>query len=559
MAEPNELDDELPQATVQPPKRSRISVIWIVPILAALVAIGIAVQRFLSEGPTITIVFTAAEGIEAGKTPIKYKDVAIGRVTKIELSNGFTRVRVTAKIDKHAAPLMVQDAKFWVVRPTISLSGVSGLSTLLSGNYIGFEPGTSDKSETAFVGLDIAPIVTEQRGRSFMLTANDLGSLDIGSPIYYRRILVGQVTEFFLAADGNSVRIKIFINAPYDKFVFSETRFWNASGFDVSLGADGVNVRMESLVALLVGGLTFDLPPFVTKSELAVPDTVFALYDDRITAMKAPDPIAKHYVLHFNESLRGLSVGAPVTLLGLPAGEVTSVGLAFDAKQARIRPQVLIAFYPERLLAYAKGRSAGDVEATVRDEQRAREFIRRQVEERGLRAQLRTGSLLTGQLYVALDYFPNAPKAKIDLSQETPEVPVVPGALTELEAKLSAILDKIDRMPLEAIANSLKQDLDSLDQTLASAKKLMTNADMNLVPGLKTAIEDLHRTLVATERAMDNANSTMLDSNAAIQDDLRNALSEFTRAARSLRILTDELERQPSSVIRGKTTSSGGK
>src|SRR5215831_4691228 len=265
MAEPPDLD-ELPQATVTPPKRSRISVIWIVPILAALVAIGIAVQRFLSEGPTITIVFTAAEGIEAGKTPIKYKDVAIGRVTKIELSNGFTRVRVTAKIEKHAAPLMVQDAKFWVVRPTISLSGVSGLSTLLSGNYIGFEPGTSDKTETAFVGLDVAPIVTEQRGRSFTLTANDLGSLDIGSPIYYRRILVGQVTEFFLAADGNSVRIKIFINAPYDKFVFSETRFWNASGFDVSLGADGVNVRMQSLVALLVGGLTFDLPPFVTKS-----------------------------------------------------------------------------------------------------------------------------------------------------------------------------------------------------------------------------------------------------------------------------------------------------
>ncbi|HEY3231809.1 MAG TPA: MlaD family protein, partial [Roseiflexaceae bacterium] len=142
MAEPGDVD-RLPQATVVPPKRGRISVIWIIPILAAVVAIGIAIQRILSEGPTITIVFSAAEGIEAGKTVVKYKDVNIGRVTNVELTNDFAKVRVTAKIAKHAAGLMVDDAKFWVVQPTISLSGISGLNTLLSGNYVGFEPGRS--------------------------------------------------------------------------------------------------------------------------------------------------------------------------------------------------------------------------------------------------------------------------------------------------------------------------------------------------------------------------------------------------------------------------------
>src|SRR5215472_14531080 len=180
--------EELPQATVVPRKRGRISVIWIIPILAAVVAIGIAVQRIRSEGPLITIVFNAAEGIEAGKTFVKYKDVNIGRVTKIELTDDFAKVRVTARIAKHAEGLMVFDARFWIVRPSISLSGVSGLSTLLSGNYIGFAAGKSTESQDTFTGLDVAPIITEQQGREYILKAADLRSLEIGSPVYYRRL-----------------------------------------------------------------------------------------------------------------------------------------------------------------------------------------------------------------------------------------------------------------------------------------------------------------------------------------------------------------------------------
>ena len=557
MAEPSDLGN-LPQATVTPPKRTRISVIWIIPILAALVAIGIAVQRIRSEGPTITIVFAAAEGIEAGKTFIKYKDVNIGRVTKVELTDDYVLVLVTAKIAKHAAGLMVQDAKFWVVRPTISLSGVSGLNTLLSGNYIGFEPGKSQESEATFVGLDVAPVVADQQGRTFVLNAQDLGSLEIGSPIYYRRLRVGQVIGYDLTADGKSVDVKIFINAPYDKYVFPGTRFWVASGIDVSLNADGVNVHTESLVALLVGGLAFDLPSFEAPAEPAAANTAFTLYGDRTVAMKAPDPVARHYVLHFNEPLRGLSVGAPVTFFGLPSGEVTSVGLEVDAVKANIRPRVLVTVYPERLLPdmELKGAKPSD----MMDVRKREAFLRRLVEERGLRGQLRTGSLLTGQLYVAFDYYPKAPKVKLDLSVQTPELPVVPSTLVELEAKLGGILDKVDKIPLDAIGNDFKKDLESLDETLASAKKLMNDADAQLVPQFKTALDDLHRTLGAVERAMNSADTSLLGANAPAQQDLRDALQEFARAARALRLLADQLERQPSSVIRGKNDAmSGGK
>ena len=557
MAEPPDLG-HLPQATAVPPKRTRISVIWIIPILAALVAIGIAIQRIRSEGPTVTVVFTAAEGIEAGKTFIKYKDVNIGRVTKVELTNDFAKVLVTAKIAKHAAGLMVADAKFWVVRPTISLSGVSGLSTLLSGNYIGFEPGKSQESEDTFTGLDVPPVVSGLPGREFILSARDLGSLEIGSPIYYRRLQVGQVIAYDLTPDGKAVQVKVFINAPYDKYVFPTTRFWVASGIDVSLNADGVNVHTESIVALLIGGLAFDVPPFEPPSEPAAPDTVFTLYRDRAFALKAPDAIMKRYVLHFNESLRGLSVGAPVTFLGLPAGEVIGVGLEVDQAKANVRPRVLVTLYPERLLTRLNTNEERRAEAILLDENARKEFLRRLIEERGLRAQLRSGSLLTGQLYVALDYFPKAPKVKIDLSQATPELPVVPGTLVELEAKLGGIIDKIDKMPLDAIGNDIKKDLESLDQTLASAQKLMTDADAQLVPQFKTSLDDLQRTLGAVERAMNSADASLLGANAPAQQDLRDALQEFARAARALRLLADQLERQPSSVIRGKTDAMSG-
>jgi paraquat-inducible protein B len=213
-----ERTDQLPQATLMPRSRARFSVVWIIPILAAVVAIGIAVQRILSEGPTITITFKAGEGLEAGKTLIKYKDVKIGQVTAVRLSSDYTQVEVTAKIAKSAADLMVEDARFWIVEPRITLSGISGLGTLLSGNYIGFELGKSTRAQRTFTGLETAPVVTrDQPGRQFKLKADDLGSLGVGSPIYYRRLAAGEVIAYKLAADGKALELTIFVNAPYDR------------------------------------------------------------------------------------------------------------------------------------------------------------------------------------------------------------------------------------------------------------------------------------------------------------------------------------------------------
>ena len=527
----------VPQAAAVPKKRRRLSVVWIIPILAALVALGIAVERFLSQGPTITIVFKSAEGIEAGKTFVKYKDVNIGQVTKVKLSEDFQKVVVTAKIDKSAEGLMVKDAKFWVEQPRISLSGISGIGTLLSGNFIALDVGKSDEKMRDFIGLEVPPSITvDQHGREYVLQSNELGSVGIGSPLYYRQLNVGQVIGYNLAEDGRSVTIKVFVHAPYDKYVTTATRFWQASGIDVTMGADGLTVQTQSMLSVLIGGIAFETPPTSLDVKPAAAKAVFPLFGNRTAAVAKHETLVIPYVLYFSESLRGLNVGAPVTYQGLPVGEVTEVGFEFDQANDRIRPRVDIVVYPARFIAHLK--QAAAYSEKINNETRRHGIVQKLI-DRGVRAQLRSGSLLTGQLFVAFDRFPNAPKAKVDWTKETPELPVMPGGMQELENKIASIVAKIDKMPLDAIGEDLKKLLATTDQ-------LMSRIDEEVVPELKTSLEEL-------KRVLENTDATLVGKDAPAQQELREALQEIARAARAVRVLTEYLERNPDALIRGKT------
>jgi len=546
--------EELAQATVVSKKSSRISMVWIIPILAAVIAVGIAVERILTEGPTITIMFKVADGIEAGKTDVKYKDVKIGQVTKVELAKDSDGVEVTAKMSKRAANLLVEDSKFWVVEPRVTLSGISGLGTILSGNYIGFSVGKSTKSQRTFTALEVPPVITGgQPGREFTLKAQDLGSLGIGSPIYYRRLQAGQVIAYDLAGDGDVVDVTVFVNAPYDRYVNPNTRFWNASGVDVSAGAGGLSVRTEGLVALLAGGIAFDTPSFAAKAAPAAARTVFILNSDRATALKQPDAVSARYVLYFTESLRGLSVGAPVTLLGLPAGEVTAIGLDLNPSTKALRGRVEIVTYPERLIGRLGQSQASLGQSLLKSTAERHALIQYMVEQRGLRAQLRSGSLLTGQLYVALDLFPDVSKAKIDWSLAEPSLPVVPSTLPDLEQKITNILAKLDNLPLEAIGSDLSKALATLDQTLQSTEKLVSGVDGKLMPELGSTFTDLRAAIASANGVLQNTDATLVGKDAPAQQDLRYALQEIARAARSLRVLADYLERNPNSLVFGKS------
>jgi len=558
MADPAD-DAALPQATVEPARRARLSPVWIVPLVAAVVALGIFAERVLSEGPAVTIVFQSAEGIEAGKTFVKYKDVNIGQVTAVRLTEDFGRVEVTARIAKSAAGLMVEDAKFWVVRPRISLSGVSGLSTLLSGDYIGFDAGASTKRQKTFTGLEVPPIIDGGPGRRFVLHAPDLGSLGIGSPVYFRRLPVGQVVAIDLAADGKSVAITVFVNAPYDRYVTAGTRFWNASGFDVSLTANGIDVRTQSLVALLEGGLAFETPAFAPAAVPAAANAPFRLFADRASALKPDDTIATRYVLYFAESLRGLSVGAPVTFFGVGVGEVVAIGLTLDERTLNARPRVEIVVYPQRMISALPAAQEKLADTRVGNRELRHAIMRRMVADRGLRAQLMTGSLITGQLYVALGYFPDAKPVRFDPGADPPELPVVPSPFPALEAKLSSIVAKLDRVPLDAIGAELKLALATLDQTLKDVGRMAVSVETQAVPALRSALDDAKAALAATERVMGSAENNLVGASAPGQIELRHALQELARAARALRVLADYLERHPESLLRGKTPEAAPK
>lgn len=526
----------LPAPTVERRRDWIPSLIWLIPIIAALVGITLVAKLLLDRGPEITLSFKSAEGLEAGKTAVRFKDVQIGTVQEITLARDRLTVNVTVQLKKEASSFTAEDTRFWVVRPRLDTSGISGLSTLLSGAYIGADAGASEETKREFAGLEFPPIVTrDSAGQQYLLRAKDIGSLDIGSPVYFRRIKVGQVAAFELDGDGRGVTLRVFVNAPYDKFIGANTRFWQASGIDAQLSASGFTLRTQSLATILLGGIAFQSPDDV-MGPIAKENAVFSLGVDEATAMKEPDGPAQTLLLYFNQSLRGLSPGAAVDFRGVVIGEVKSIGVEFDRAERDFRMPVLVQVYSDRLRR--KEGEPGRV-SSVTQQQRLQFLI-----SKGLRAQLRNGNLLTGQVYVALDFFPKSPQVKVDTTQALIELPTVPNSLDEIQSQVQEIASKLNKVPYDLIASDLRTTLATLNKTLTSAEATARNIDTTVTPELAAAMKDVRKTVNTAERT--------LAEDSPLQQDMRQTLQELTRAAGSLRILTDYLERHPESLVRGK-------
>jgi len=507
-----------PEARAVARKRTRLSPVWLIPIVAAVAGAWVAVTRILAEGPEITIVFQSAEGLEAGKTRIEYNGVQVGTVTGIRLSDDHRRVVTTAQMAPKTEDLLVEDTKFWVVRPRISGATITGLGTLVSGAYIGMEIGGSTKSQRHFDALDTPPVVAaDVPGRFFVLKTDDLGSLDNGTPLYFRRLKVGEVASYELDEHGRSFSVKAFVNAPYDQYVTATTRFWHASGVDVSLSASGLSVQTQSVLSILIGGIAFETPATGPVLPAAEAEAVFTLFQDRAEAFKPAARDPQTYRVVFTQSVRGLVAGAPVEFRGIPVGEVVDVTAQVDPKTFEFSVPVTVRLDAERL-----GVEVLEPEPGV-DREALRRTLVDNLVSRGVRAQLRTGSLLTGALYVALDFFPDAPPATVDWSQHPVQLPSIPGELEAIEASVVSIIKKLDEIPYKAIGVDLRK-----------------------------AIVELDRTLVSARGTFDNAN-TMIEPNSVLGQQLDSTLQEVSGAARGLRILTDYLERHPEALIRGKS------
>ena len=549
----------LPSATPRRPRR--VSVIWVIPIVAVAIGVWLAWDTLSKEGPTITISFESGEGLQAGQSQLKYKEIVLGTVQSLALTPDQSRVLVTIATTRQAEPLLTHDTIFWVVKPRLFAGNVTGLETLFSGVYIGMLPGQlGGKSARQFVGREEPPVLEAKvPGRTFLLRASRLGSISLGSPVFFHDLDVGQVLSWDLTDMADTVTIHAFVRAPFDSYVHDETRFWNASGISVKLTGAGVQVQVASLRALLLGGIEFSTPVEYSHTEASLENHIFPLFPDQDTAIAASYTRKIPLVSYFSGSVRGLGPGSEVTMQGFTLGHVTDVRLIYDPVKDRVVAPVRFEVEPERVLGI--GKRAFKTPAEGLDD----------LLKRGLRATLESTSLITGQQAVVLKFVPDAPPATVSKEGDYFVLPAVEGGgFADLEASATALLNKVNTIPFEQIGNNIesilrsvndiasgpevRQAVTNLTATLASAKDLVQHLDAGAAPALR----ELPAVVDELETALTNANRLLVSldngygNNTQVNRDLDRLLVQTNDAVRSLRALADLLARHPEALVKGR-------
>ena len=533
--------------------RSGISMVWVIPIITALVGGWLIVKTLSEQGPVATISFLTADGIEVGTTRIKYKNVNVGVIEGMQFSEDFSHVILSARFNQGMDSFLRRNTQLWVVRPQLSLSGVSGLDTIISGAYISVEPGQG-APQFHFVGLENPPVVlSEAIGQQVVLIADKLGSIDIGSPVYYKGIQAGEVLGYELANDRESVYIHIFVNDPFDQLVQGNTRFWNVSGMEVDLSANGVNVRTESIKSLIFGGVAFDIPETLEQTTSDIQGLVYTLHNGYGDIDNNAYSRKINYVAYFGSSVRGLSPGAPVEFRGIQVGSVLDFRLEYDNEDESFLIPVLFEIEPERIV-FRDADGISDSENTITN-----------LIDNGLRARLQSGSLITGQLYVELIMNPDAPLELVAANDTIPEMPTVSSASIEsITNSLEAFVSRLDTINLEDIGRELlgtlegtnslfnspviQASLENLEISMESFKNILAAVDeANLEETIgagRDVLEKLRETIDLT--------NNILEPNSPMQYNVIQLTSELEETARSIRSLVEILERNPQSLLFGR-------
>lgn len=541
-------------------RKWRISWIWAIPLVTLIIGGWLAWTTLNERGPLITITFETAEGLQAGQSHVRHKEVDMGTVTKIALAPDLKQVIVTVRMNKESEPLLTEGAKFWVVRPRFFAGNITGLSTLVSGSYIDVLPGPENsKAQREFTGLENPPVLqSDVPGRTFLLKAQRIGSINLGSPITYRDLDVGEVLGWDVGEMAEEVTVHAFIRAPFDKYVHDNSRFWNASGANVKLGANGVQFQVESLRAVLLGGIAFETPDSKQGQESRI-DQQFTLYSDKDAADSSIYKRSVPFLSNFTGSVAGLGVGSPVTLRGLKIGEVTALGLVYDRQADNVVVPVHFTLEPGRI-AKLDLPEAGDLDTKMR-----------QLVQKGLRVKLESSNILTGQKQLTMDVFPNAPPADYMKQGDDYVVPVLGGGSEDVATAATNLVNRLSDLPFETIGQNLNQLLagasalvgdkqlaDSVAQlnaTLASAQTLIGNLNRGVAPAaqrLPVLTSQLEQTLARTNKLVGSLD-TGYGGGSRFSRDVSQLLSQLTDAARSMRVLADLLTRHPEALIRGRT------
>lgn len=505
--------------------QSRLSPIWIVPLVAVLIGLWLVYDNYAQRGPLIVLEMPSAEGIEAGKTLIKTRNVPVGQVISVSLSEDLSHTVVTARMSEDAERMLNAGTNFWVVKPRIGREGISGLSTVLSGAYIQLQPGHSDEPQYRFEVLEHPPVAPPgAEGIRINLISEIGNSLRVGDPITYQGFIVGRVEATEFDPEEREMRHRLFIESPYDVLVTENTRFWTASGINLSLDTQGFSINIESLETLLGGGVTFGIPMGAPMGEPAEPGDTYKLYADANSALQGTFERYLEYVLLVEDTVRGLTKGSPVEYRGVRVGTVVSVPWHFMAPQPDTRQRfaipVLIRIEPQRL---------GNDNAPV-DLDEWRERFKRMFES-GLRATLESGNLLTGALFVDLNFHD-------DVEEYTPEhfegrlvFPTISSGFAQIEQKVSNLLDKLNGLELEPILDKLNQNLatsqatlDAVRDTAESLQSLLEDPSLQQIPAsINASLRELQRTLqgLSPESSAYRELTDTLESLEALLSDLQ--------------------------------------
>ena len=557
------MSDQHPSAVVRSKidHKRRLPLIWAIPVVTVVIGAWLIWSTLSQRGPLITITFQTAEGLQANQSHVRHKDVDMGVVQKISLTPDLKQVQVTVRMNREAEPLLTDKAEFWVVRPRFFAGSISGLQTLFSGSYIDLLPadqGGSAKRE--FVGLENPPVLqSDVPGRTFLMAANRIASLNLGSPVMFRDLEVGEVLGWDVGEMARSITVHLFVRAPFDKYVRDNSRFWNASGAKVEFGANGIQLKVESLRAVVLGGIAFETPDDPTITQESAADHTFPLYDDEDAADASTYKRSVQFVANFTSSVSGLAAGSAVNLRGLKIGEVSSVSLVYDRVLDNVVVPVHFTLEPDRI-AMLDLPTDGDLDARMRD-----------LVKRGMRVKLESGNLLTGSKQLTMDLFKDAPPAELGKQGDVFVLPVMGGSADDVATAATNLVNRLGTIPFESIGNNL-------NQTLAGVNALVNDKQLG------QALTELRSTLAGAQNLVDNLNhgvTTVREHLPAIADGLESSVqrtdkllaslqsgyggdSRFSRdvsqlmgqlsdAARSIRVLADLLSRHPEALIRGRT------
>lgn len=557
------MSDKPPTAVVRSAvdKKRRLSLIWAIPAVTALVGGWLAWTTLSERGPLITITFETAEGLQANQSHVRHKDVDMGVVQKVALTPDLKRVQVTVRMNREAESLLTDKAQFWVVRPRFFAGSISGLQTLFSGSYIDLLPAaTGGEEKRDFVGLENPPVLqSDVPGRTFLLQADRIGSLNLGSTIMFRDLEVGEVLGWDVGEMARSITIHAFVREPFDKYVHDNSRFWNASGVKLELGGTGLQVHLESLRAVVLGGIAFETPDDPTVTTESAPNHAFSLFQSQEAADASNYKRSVAFIANFNSSVAGLNTGAAVTVRGLKIGEVTNVSLVYDKTLDNVVVPVHFTLEPERI-ALLNLPSDGDLDTRMAD-----------LVQRGLRVKLETANIVTGQKQLAIDIYHDVPAAAVAKEGGAYVIPVLGGSADDVVTAATSLVNRLNDIPFESIGKNLDQTLagvnalvndkelgqsvTALRSTLASTQALVENLNRgvsSLTPRLPGMAANLEASVQHTNKliaSLDNA----YGGDSRFSRDVGRLMSQLSDAARSIRVLADLLSRHPEALIRGRT------